>query len=308
MPGRKSLLYTAKRYKVLILMLLPGAIYLLINNYLPMFGVIIAFKDVNYAKGIWHSDWTGWSNFGYLFQTRDAWIITRNTLLYNIAFITITLIASLSIALLMNELKRALQIKFFQSVLLLPFFISSVIVGYLVYGFLSVEHGFVNAYLLEPLGFEAINWYSDPKYWPYILVAVNTWKSAGYFSIIYFAAIIGIDQEYYEAATIDGASKWKQTLRITLPLIVPVIVVMLLLQVGKIFYSDFGLFYQVPLDTGALLPTTNVIDTYVYRTMLRMGNIGMASAAGLYQSAVGFLLVFGTNYIVRKINRDNALF
>nr|MBC9202524.1 sugar ABC transporter permease [Paenibacillus sp. PL91] len=289
-------------------MTVPGILYFLINNYLPMFGVIIAFKDLNYAKGILGSDWVGFKNFEFLFQTDRAYLITRNTVLYNALFIFINVILGVGVAILLNELKKKLMSRFYQSIILLPYLLSAVIVSYLVFSFLSVEYGFVNKLILEPLGLDGITWYSEPKYWPYILTIVNVWKSVGYFSIIYLAAIVGIDAEYYEAATLDGASKWQQVRSITFPLIIPVVMIMTLLQVGKIFNADFGLFYQVPMNSGALMSATDVIDTYVYRALMQMGDVGMASAAGLYQSVLGFLLIFGVNYIVRKINSDHALF
>lgn len=296
------------RYAPLFLMMLPGLLYLVLNNYLPMFGLIIAFKDVNFAKGILGSDWIGFSNFEYLFKTRDAFIITRNTLLYNGGFIAINLVVAVGIAILLNEVKNKFMARFYQSVVLLPYLISMVIVSYLVYALLSIETGFMNNTLLPMLGLNEISWYSEAKYWPYILNLVHVWKSAGFLCVVYLAAIIGIDQEYYEAATLDGATKWQQIRAITLPLISPVITMMTLLAIGRIFYSDFGLFYQVPMDAGALSDTTNVIDTYVYRGLMQLGDIGMSSAAGLYQSIVGFVLVLLSNYVVRKINKDNALF
>lgn len=296
------------RYKALWLMALPGIIYLLLNNYLPMFGTIIAFKNINYAKGIWKSDWVGFKNFEYLFSTSDAFIITRNTLLYNTVFIVITLICSVSLAIMLNEVRKQLAKKFYQSALLLPYFLSAVIVAYLVYSLLSSEYGFLNKIVLPLFGQDPVSWYNEPKYWPYILVIVNTWKGVGYSCVIYIAAIVGIDNEYYEAAKIDGASKWQQIRHITVPLLMPVITTMVLLSIGRIFYADFGLFYQVPLDSGMLLPVTNVIDTYVYRGLLQLGDLGMSSAAGLYQSLVGFVLVLVSNAIVRKFNRDQALF
>ncbi|WP_261304968.1 ABC transporter permease [Paenibacillus andongensis] len=297
-----------KKYRALFLMVLPGIIYLVINNYLPMFGMIIAFKDLNFAKGILGSDWIGLKNFEYLFKTNDAYIITRNTILYNMVFIVLDLIVAVSLAILLNELRKKVLSRFYQSVLLLPYLISSVIVGYLVFSLLSMESGFINKSILPMLGLGEMNWYNEPKYWPYILTLVQVWKHAGYLCVIYLAAIIGIDQEYYEAATIDGANKFQQIIRVTIPLITPVIVIMTLLQIGKIFHSEFGLFYQVPLDSGMLMPTTNVIDTYVYRALLKNGDIGMSSAAGLYQSVVGFVLVLVSNVVVRKLNRENALF
>ncbi len=296
------------KYSPLYLMMLPGVVYLLINSYLPMFGLVIAFKDINFTKGIWKSDWVGLQNFKFLFQTSDAFIITRNTLLYNIAFILIGLVVAVGFAILLNEVKSKIASRLYQSIIILPFLISMVLVSYLVFSMLSIESGFMNKTVLPGLGIEPISWYNEPKYWPFILTMVQVWKGAGYACIIYLAAIIGIDPEYYEAATLDGASKWQQIRKITLPLISPVITMLTLLQIGRIFYSDFGLFYQVPMNAGALFSTTNVIDTYVFRGLLQLGNIGMSSAAGFYQSLVGFMLVMISNFVVRKINKENALF
>lgn len=302
--GRRSL----RKYVPLYIMMLPGLIYLLINNYLPLFGLSIAFKDVNYSKGIWDSDWIGFKNFEYLFKTDDAFIITRNTILYNAAFIVLGLIVSVGIAILLNEIRNKVASRFYQSVIILPFLISIIIVSYLVYAMFSVNTGMVNKTLLPALGIDPISWYTEPKYWPFILTFVHIWKAAGYSCIVYLAAIIGIDPEYYEAAKLDGASKWMQIRKITLPMITPVITILTLLGIGRIFYSDFGLFYQVPMDSGALFSTTNVIDTYVFRGLMQLGDIGMSSAAGFYQSLVGFVLVLVSNYVVRKIDKDNALF
>jgi len=299
---------TLKRYRALFLMLVPGLLYLLINNYLPMFGVMIAFKDINYAKGILGSDWIGFKNFEYLFKTADAWLITRNTILYNGSFIVVNTVLAIAVAILLNEIRSKIASRFYQSVILLPFLISMVIVGYLVLSLLNVESGFVNKTILPLFGLDPIAWYAESKYWPYILSFVNVWKNVGYFCIIYLAAIVGIDPEYYEAATIDGASKWQQIRAITVPLLMPTIVIMTLLAIGRIFYSDFGLFYQVPLNSGSLQATTDVIDTYVYRSLMTLGDIGMSSAAGLYQSVVGFALVLLSNFIVRRKDRDQALF
>lgn len=297
-----------RRDKALLLLLLPGVLYLILNNYLPMFGLTIAFKTIDYSKGILGSDWVGLKNFEFLFSTEDAWIITRNTVLYNAVFIVLNLVVAVAFAIALNELRVRLAARFYQSVMFLPHFLSMIVVSYLGYSLLASEYGFINKSVLEPLGMSPVSWYSESEYWPFILPLVNLWKHVGYYSIVYLAAIIGIDNEYYEAAHIDGASKWRQITSITIPLIRPVLIVMTLLQVGKIFNSDFGLFYQVPLDSGALFSTTQVIDTYVYRALLTLGDIGMSSAAGLYQALVGFILVLTTNYVVRKVDKDNALF
>lgn len=297
-----------KKYKWLLLMTLPGVVYLFINNYIPMYGVILAFKNYNYVDGIWGSEWAGLDNFKFLFNSENAYVITRNTFLYNFVFIVLNLVLSVFVALLINEIKDKVISRFYQSTFLLPHIISMVVVAYLVYSFLNVDSGLVNRLLIKWFGAEAVSWYGEPKYWPYILVIVNAWKNVGYLSIIYFASIIGIDKEYYEAATIDGASKWKQMTRITIPLILPVITTMTLLAVSGILRSDFGLFYQVPMNTGALIPTTNTIDTFVYRAMVQSGDIGMSTAAGFYQSVVCFVLILVANAAVRRINKRDALF
>lgn len=297
-----------RRYVPLYLMMIPGLAYLVINNYLPMFGLSIAFKDINYAKGIWGSDWIGFSNFKYLFQTTDAYIITRNTLLYNAVFIVLGLAIAIAIAILLNEIRSKMARGLYQSIILLPFLISMILVSYLVYAMLSVDSGFVNNTLLPMLGLDPVSWYMESQYWPYILTIVHIWKGAGYSCIVFLAAIIGIDREYYEAAELDGASKWTQIRTITLPMITPIITMLALLGIGRIFYSDFGLFYQVPMNSGALYETTNVIDTYVFRGLMQLGDIGMSAAAGFYQSLVGFVLVLVSNAIVRKFDKDNALF
>ncbi|HZG76292.1 MAG TPA: ABC transporter permease subunit [Paenibacillus sp.] len=297
-----------RRFIPLYLMTIPGLVYLLINNYLPMLGLSIAFKDMNYALGIWGSDWIGFRNFEYLFRTSDAYVITRNTLLYNAAFIAIGLSVAMAIAILLNEIRNRFAHRFYQSVIILPHMISIILVSYLVYALLSPETGFLNKTVLPMLGIEPIAWYLEPAYWPYILTVVHIWKGAGYSCIIFLAAIVGIDREYYEAAKIDGASKWLQIRSITLPMIMPITIMLTLLAIGRIFYSDFGLFYQVPMNSGPLYETTNVIDTYVFRGLMQLGDIGMSAAAGFYQSLVGFVLVVASNAIVRRIDKDSALY
>jgi putative aldouronate transport system permease protein len=288
-------------------MMFPGLVYLLINNYLPMLGVIIAFKNVNYSIGILKSPWVGLSNFKYLFSTRDAFVITRNTLLYNGSFIIVNTIAAIAIAILLNEIKNRYLSRLHQTIVLLPYLVSMVIVGYLVYAGLSPDTGFVNKSILPALNIEPISWYTEPKYWPFILTSVNLWKGIGFYCVIYLATIVGISRDYYESAMLDGATKWQQIYHITLPLLKQVVILMVLLSIGRIFYSDFGLFYQVPMNSGTLFETTNVIDTYVYRALLQLGDIGMSSAAGLYQSFVGFTLVLLSNFVIRKISPQNAI-
>ncbi|RAV17780.1 sugar ABC transporter permease [Paenibacillus contaminans] len=289
-------------------MMLPGLLYLLINNYVPMGGIIIAFKHVNWNKGIIDSPFAGLSNFEYLFKTKEAWIITRNTIAYNVVFIILGTVIAVAVAILLNEIRSKFWKKIYQTIILLPYLISMVIVSYLVFAMFSSEYGFVNHSILKPLGLGDVTWYTEPKYWPYILTAVHIWKTFGYSCIIYYATLVGIDRGYYEAAVIDGANRWQQIIHITLPGLKATMITLVLLAIGTIFYSDFGLFYQVPMDSGPLYDVTNTIDTYVYRGLIKLNDVGMSSAAGVYQSLVGFILVFIANRIVIKFSKENALF
>lgn len=296
-----------KQYIPLYMMMLPGLIYMFINNYIPMAGIIIAFKRINYRIGILKSPFVGLDNFEYLFKTKDAWIITRNTIGYNSVFIALGTVMAITVAILLNEVVSEKLKSVYQSLMLLPFLVSIVVVSYIVYAFLSTDVGFING-IRETIGLKPISWYTTTKYWPFILVIVQMWKTLGYTTILYYATLVGIDKTYYEAAVVDGATRWHKIKYITLPLLKPTIITLVLLQVGRIFYSDFGLFYQVPMNSGPLYSVTNTIDTYVYRGLLQTNNIGMSSAAGVYQSIVGFCLVFLANYIVSKISKENALF
>jgi len=300
---------TFSKNSSLLLMALPGLLLLLVFAYLPMFGVIVAFKDFKAAKGIFDSDWIGFKNFEFLFGTEDAWRITFNTLSLNALFIVTSTLGAIAFALLLNEVRERTKklTNFYQSALLLPHFISYVIVGYFVFAFLNTDTGLVNK-TLAGFGVDEISWYSSPQYWPAILTSVNLWKNVGFNSIIYLSGILAINPEYFEAARIDGATKWKQITRITIPLIMPLIIITTLLSIGRIFYADFGLFFQVTRDNGLLYPTTDVLDTYVYRALRVNGDVGMSAAAGLYQAVVGFILVVGANWVVRRIDGDKALF
>ncbi len=306
-PSKKTLKRRFIRYIPLYIMALPGLIYLFINNYMPLPGLVLAFKKYNAKKGIFGSDFVGFKNFKYLFATKDAFIITRNTICYNLAFIVVNTILAVFVAILLAEMTSKIK-NLYQCLILLPFMISMVIVSYLVYGFLSTDNGFMNNTLLPLFGKEPVNWYMEKKYWPFLLTFVNAWKVIGYNSIIYISTILGIDRGIYESAAIDGAGKWMQIRKITIPLLKPTIIMLTLLAIGRIFYSDFGLFYQVPQNQGALFAVTNTIDTYVYRGLLELGDMSMASAAGLYQSLVGFVLILGANYMVSRIDKDSALF
>lgn len=260
-----------------------------------------------FIDSIIKSRWVGFENFKFLFKTQDAYIITRNTILYNLVFITLGLIIPVAFAIALHEINNQWLKKFYQTGMMFPHFLSWIVVSYFVFSFLSADKGLINQFLVST-GKEPINWYFSPSYWPPILIFINVWKGTGYNSVVYLASIVGIDKTYYEAAMIDGASKWQQIKNITLPLLTPLMIILTILAVGRIIYADFGLFYQVPKDSGALYSVTNVIDTYVFRGLMVMGDIGMSTAAGLYQSFVGFILVLGSNLIVKKINPDHALF
>ncbi|SHL34844.1 putative aldouronate transport system permease protein [Anaerocolumna jejuensis DSM 15929] len=297
-----------KKFLPFYLMMLPGILYLIINNYIPMFGIVMAFKKFDYKLGMFKSPGIGFKNFEFLFATKDAWTITRNTLAYNAVFIILGTLVSIAVAILLNEIRADKAKKLYQTVILIPFLISIVVVSYIVYGFLNSQTGYFNQTLLPLFGAKPISWYSEPKYWPIILVIVQLWKSFGYNCIIYYATLVGIDKGYYEAAVIDGAGRFQQIRYITLPGLKVTVITLTLMAIGRIFYSDFGLFYQVPMNSGVLVDVTNTIDTYVYRGLTQLNNLGMAAAAGFYQSVIGFLLVLSANGIVRKFSKENALF
>lgn len=273
-----------------------------------MSGIIVAFKQFNYQEGIFGSEWNGLKNFEFLFKSKDAWIITRNTIGYNLIFMLLGTILAIAVAIILNEIRSKTAKKVYQTFILMPFLISIIVVSYIVYGFLSTENGFINNSILEPIGKGNISWYTSAQYWPFILVFVNLWKGFGYNSILYNATILGIDRTYYEAAVVDGATRWKQIRYITLPHLKSTIIILTLMSISKIFYSDFGLFYQVPMGSGALIDVTNTIDTYVYRGLMSAGNIGMTAAAGFFQSIIGFILVISANAIVRRISNESALY
>ncbi len=298
-----------KRIVPLYIMMLPGMIYFLINNFLPMAGVTIAFRKINYQLGIWKSPWNGFENFEFLFASGSVTRMIRNTILYNIAFIILGTIIAIAVAILLNEIRLKFASRLYQTLILLPYLMSMVVVSYLVYAFLSGETGYVNKVLLPALGInKTISFYQEQVYWPFILVFVNIWKSVGFNMIIYLAAIIGISNEYYEAARVDRASRWQQIRHITLPCLLPTVITMFILSVSKIFYSDFGLFYQVPKNSGALYPVTQTIDTYVFNALMNQNNIGLSSAAGFLQAIVGCILVIAANALVRKLSKENAMF
>ena len=294
-----------KRNLPLYLMMLPGLLYLVANNYLPMFGILIAFKKINFTVGIFKSPWCGFDNFEYLFKTKDAFLMIRNTVCYNLVWIALGLVISVFIAICMAEISSRKAAKVIQPIICFPSMVSAVILSFIVYAFLSTSYGYLNATLFKD---NPVNWYATAKYWPIILTIVHFWQNAGQSSIIYMASIGGIDKSLYESARLDGATKWQQICHITLPMLKPMIILMLLMSIGRIFNSDFGLFYQVPLGNGLLASTTQTIDTYVYRALLELNNISMSSAASVFQAIIGFVLVLLSNLLVRVIEPENALF
>jgi putative aldouronate transport system permease protein len=296
-----------KRWIPFYLMGLPGFVYLLINNYLPMIGLQIAFKDYKYNLGIWKSPFSGLKNFKFLFRTGDAWIMIRNTLGYNILWIFLGIVVGVGAAILLNEIGSKTAKKTYQTVILLPFLMSMVVVAYLVFSFLSPSTGLVNN-MITKFGGKPINWYTESKYWPFILTFVQQWKGIGFGMILYLASILGIDPSLYEAASLDGATRWKQHINVTLPLLKPTIIMLFILNLGQIFRSDFGLFYQVPMNQGAIYSVTQTIDTYVYRALLQRNDIGMSSAASFIQSVVGFLFIILANKVVSKLDKNSSIF
>lgn len=305
--GRARRAAKRKMMFALFSMMLPGILYLIINNYIPMAGLTIAFKQFDYSKGIWGSEWCGLQNFTYLFKTQDAFNIVRNTIGYNLVFIGLGNVLAVAIAVMLNFLRGTMNKKIYQTVILIPYLISMVVVSYIVFGFLSQENGYLNK-MIEAFGGTPVSWYTSAKYWPVILVLVHLWKSFGYNSIIYYATVIGIDSALYEAATMDGANRWRQVWHVTLPGIRGTIITLVLLNIGRMFYSDFGLFYQVPMRSGLISSVTDTIDVFVYKGLTQLNDIGRSSAAGFMQSVLGFVLVLAANFIVRKVDDESALF
>ncbi len=297
------------RFLPLYLMILPGAAYLIINNYLPMAGLVIAFKKIDYSLGIFQSPWVGLKNFKYLFSNNDALLALRNTVLYNLGFIFFGNILAIVVAIALDSARNKFFKQTSQVIFLIPFLLSTVIVSYIALAFLNPSNGFMNNTILPLFGVEnPIKWYNESKYWPVILNIVFLWMSFGYSSILYYSTIIGIDKTYYEAAVVDGASVWQQILHITMPGLKPTIITLVLLAVGRICYSDFGLFYLIPQHSGLLYATTQTVDTFVYRALLELNDVGRSSAAGFLQSIFGFILVFGANWLVTKLDKESALF
>jgi len=297
-----------KQYIPLYLMALPAVLYIFINNYLPLYGMKIAFTELDYSKGIFNGNFVGFKNFKFLFQTDEAIIMIRNTILYNLAFIILGTLLSLAASILFNEIKNQVARKFYQSAIMIPGVISMVITSYLAFAFLSNETGFINNSILVPLGIEPISFYQEPIFWPFILFFVNNWKGIGFSVMMYTARIVSFPADYYEAAEIDGATKWQQIKNITLPLLKPVLILGITLSLGRMFSTDFGLFYQLPMGSGALYNVTTTIDTYSFRALMKLGDVTMSTATAVFQSVVGFVLLVFANLAVRKFSKDDAVF
>ena len=306
--GRKKRRFFRREDFALYIMALPTVIFLLMFCYAPMFGLVMAFQDFKVTSGFFGSKFVGLANFKYLFTTTDAWIITRNTVCYNLVFIAVNTLVAVVMALMLSELTNRRLAKTLQTVYMLPYFLSWTVVAIVVSAFLDREYGLVNKIIQAVGGKGKTDWYKQKDIWPPLLVFIHAWKGVGYNTVLYLAVISGISQDYYEAAVLDGATKFQQARYITLPHLRFVISISLIMAMGGIFRGDFGLFYSVTKDSGRLYPVTDVIDTYIYRGLKTLGNVGMSTAAGFYQSAVGFLVLLGANWVVTKIDPDSAMF
>lgn len=302
-----SVFYEIKKNKTLFIMLLPVLLYFLFFSYLPMSGMVLAFKQLRYDKGIFGSPWVGIENFKFFFISGSAFLVTVNTLLYNIAFIVTGLILQITVAIIFSELSGNYYKKMLQSLMFFPYFVSWVVVGAFIYNLFNYEFGSFNT-LLSSIGLQKIDFYGNAPLWKYIIVFFNNWKYVGYSSVIYLSAITNIDQNLYEAAEIDGANIFQRIRTITLPLLVPLIITMVLINVGYIFRGNFDMFYQIVGNNGPLFNSTDVIDTFVFRALMRSQEVGMAAATGFYQSILCFAIIMCTNYLVKRINKDYSLF
>lgn len=303
---RKKRKFNTAQLQFLILAL-PAIILIFVFNYLPMSGIVIAFKNFKFARGIFASEWVGLENFRFFFKSNDALRVIRNTLLYNACFIVADMVFPVTFAIFLSQIRSKLAIKGYQTSIFLPYFLSWVVISYMTLSFFDYNSGMFNM-ILQKNGKEMISWYSQSKYWPFIFIFFHVWKDIGYKTLVYYASIIGIDTSIYEAARTDGCSEFKSIFRITVPMIRGTIIMLAILQVGSIFRADFGLFYQLPQNSGALMNVSDVVDTYIFRTLMVTGNTSVSAAVGLVQSVVGLILVLLTNYIVGRIDSDSTLF
>lgn len=295
--------------RTLYMMCIPAIVLFILVNYLPLFGLILPFKDFSFAEGIVGSPWAEplFANFEYFFRSGVAWRVTRNTFLYNLAFIVIGTIVAVSLAVMLNEMKTKVFVKITQASFLLPFFISWIVGGMLLRALLAYDYGVFNQ-VLARFGHNPLDWYGTPEAWPAILVVADSWREGGYRTVLYLAALAGIDPQLYEVAEMDGASRWRQIRSITVPLLTPTISILALLEVGRIMNADFGKFYALVGENSRIFPTADVIDTYVFRTLRNVGDIGMAAAPAMYQSVIGFVLVMLVNWYMRRKFPQGSLF
>lgn len=296
-----------KKNAELLLLCLPAIVKILVFSYLPMIGILIAFQDYRAADGLFYSQWVGFENFEFFFKSVDAWRVTRNTIGLNFIFIVTGIVVSVGVAILLYEISGKIMRRYYQSILFFPYFISWILASQMLLTLIGARSGLLNI-MIHNLGWDKIDFYTNPVYWPFILTLVNLWKSTGYYALIYYAVLTGIDREFFEAAKIDGASRLQTIRHITLPFLKPMIIIMAILSIGGIMRADFGLFFFVPLDQGMLYPATDVIDTYIFRALREMGDFGMSTAVGLFQSMVGLILVIVTNWAAKKHDSSQGLF
>lgn len=306
MTGKKRRVNNSRNISML-LFCLPMCLIVFIYCYVPMAGLVIAFKDYNYGLGIWDSPFNGLKNFQFFFKSPDLWRIVRNTLGYNLIFIVLNVIVGVGTALLLYEITNKSALKTYQTFMFIPYFLSWVVVSFILYSFLNPRLGIFNQ-IAGAVGADPIDWYNNAKVWPPIIIVSHIWKNIGMHTLMYYASLMGVDSTYYEAATVEGATKAQITHKITIPFLMPLIIMLVILDVGKILNSDFGLFYQLPMNSTMLYRSTDVIETYVFRALMEHGNIGMSSAVGFVQSILGFILVSVTNLTVKKIDPEYALF
>ncbi len=290
----------------MLLMVLPGVLFLIVFQYLPLPGIAIAFKKYNPYKGIFGSPWVGLKNFAFFFSSQDAARTIGNTLMYSISFLIIDLVAAVVLALMLYYLRSRIATKFYNTVVIIPKFMSMVIVAFIVYAILSPTYGLLNQ-LIVKLGGTGVNWYAEPKYWPLILTATHVWQTVGMNCVLYYSSLMSMDNALVEAAEMDGANRMQQIWHVIIPHLVPIMVITTILAIGSLFSSSLDLFYQIPKNQGLLYAATDTINTYVYRALLE-GSLEKSAAINLFQSAVGFVLIIGTNAIVKKISPENSLF
>lgn len=304
--NKKSSWLRFKTSLPLTLMALPAVIYIFIFNYIPLYGLVLPFKDYKPRVGFFGSEWVGLKNFEFILNNDQLMLAVRNTLLYNVVFIILGTAFSVFVALMLYEMSRK-SVKIYQTSIFIPHYISWVVAAYVFAVFLDMDYGILNK-IITAFGGDPVMWYNDPKFWPPILTIAHIWKGFGYSAVIYYAALMGLDKSLFEAAELDGAGKLKQMWYISLPGIKNMIVMLFIMHIGKIFYNDFGMFYNITQDSSLLYSTTDVVDTYIYRTLITLGDVGISSAVSMLQAVLGFILVIVSNTIANKVDKDSALY